>query len=215
MKRTLVAAALCAAVLLGSAMANADTPADKTKKAAAPAMTPEQQAMMAEMEKNAMPGKEHALLGTMSGKWKATVKTWMSPGDPQVTEGTMDNEMEFGGRVLEGKFKGEMMGAKFNGLSIMGYDNAKKEYWSFWTDDMSTSSMMTTGPASTDGKTITTKGMMEGMDGKPTEHVLTTTIVNPDQHVFTMSMNMGGQMTKVMEITYNRVGTKSAAADDK
>jgi hypothetical protein len=140
---------------------------------------------------------------------------WTGPGEPTVTTGTMDNEMEFGGRVLEGTYKGEMMGSKFNGLSLMGYDNRKKEYWSVWTDDMSTSAMMMTGTATADGKTITMKGMMEGPDGKPTEHVMTTKIVDPDTHVFTMAANMGGQMTPMMEITYNRSGSSAALGENK
>ena len=208
------AALLCCAALLVSAPAFAET-TDKTKDAKTTTTTPTgdaaHEAMMAEMAKYAMPGKEHTVLKGMEGKWKATVKMWTGPGEPTVTSGTMDNEMEFGGRVLEGTYKGEMMGSKFNGLSLMGYDNKKKEYWSFWTDDMSTSAMMMWGTATADGKTITMKGTMEGWDGKPTEHVMTTQIVGPDTHVFTMAANMGGKLTPMMEITYNRSGSSNAA----
>ena len=207
----------CGALLLAAPAFAADTTTEKTKDttkaaATAPAGDAAHQAMMAEMAKYAMPGKEHEMLKGMEGKWKATVKMWMAPGEPTVTEGTMDNEMEFGGRVLQGEFKGEMMGSKFNGLSLMGYDNKKKEYWSFWTDDMSTGAMMMTGTATADGKTITMKGTMEGPDGKPTPHVMTTKIVSPDTHVFTMAAEMGGKMTNMMEITYNRSGSSGGTA---
>jgi uncharacterized protein DUF1579 len=213
------AALLCCAALLVSAPAFAESHLDKTKDTKATTTTTTtptndaatHEAMMAEMAKYSMPGKEHATLKSMEGKWKATVKMWTGPGEPTVTEGTMDNEMEFGGRVLEGTYKGEMMGSKFHGLSLMGFDNRKQEYWSFWTDDMNTSAMMMTGTATADGKTITMKGMMEGPDGKPTEHVMTTKIMGPDTHVFTMAANMGGKMTPMMEITYNRSGAAGTA----
>jgi hypothetical protein len=216
--RFVPAALLCCGALLLAVPASADSHMDKPKDAkttTAPTGDAAHEAMMAEMAKYGMPGKEHAVLKGMEGKWKATVKMWTGPGEPTVTTGTMDNEMEFGGRVLEGTYKGEMMGSKFNGLSLMGYDNRKKEYWSFWTDDMSTSAMMMTGTATADGKTITMKGMMEGPDGKPTEHVMTTKIVDPDTHVFTMAANMGGQMTPMMEITYNRSGSSAALGENK
>jgi hypothetical protein len=210
------AALLCCGALLLAAPAFADATdkakdAKTTTTATAPQGDAAHQAMMAEMAKYAMPGKEHEMLKGMEGKWKATVKMWTGPGEPTVSEGSMDNEMEFGGRVLEGQFKGTMMGSKFEGLSLMGFDNKKREYWSFWTDDMSTGAAMMTGPASTDGKTITLKGMLEGPDGKPTEHVMTTKIVDADTHVFTMAGNMGGQMVTMMEITYTRQGASRSA----
>ena len=212
------AALLCCGALLASAPASAESTTDKAKDAKTAATAPSgdaaHQAMMAEMAKFSMPGKEHETLKGMEGKWKATVKMWTGPGEPTVTQGSMDNEMEFGGRMLEGQFKGDMMGMKMEGLSLMGYDNKKKEFWSFWTDNMSTSAMMMNGPASADGKTITMKGMMDGMDGKPTEHVMTTKIVDPDTHVFTMAAMMGGKMTTMMEITYNRQGSTRTATSE-
>lgn len=204
------AALLCCAATFAVAPASADSHMDKTKDAkatTAAAAAPgdaAHQAMMAEMAKYAMPGKQHEVLKGMEGKWKATVKTWMAPGEPAVSSGTMDNEMELGGRMLTGEFKGDMMGMPMEGLSLMGFDNKKQEFWSFWTDNMSTSSMMMYGPGSADGRTITLKGTADGPDGKPTDYVMTTKIVDADTHVFTMETKMQGKLTPMMEITYNR-----------
>lgn len=206
--RTFVFAALAlAGTLLAAPAAFAGADADKakdTKQAATPTGDAAHQAMMAEMAKFAMPGKEHEMFKGMAGKWKATVKMWTGAGEPQVSEGTMDNDVELGGRILEGRFKGTFMGNPMEGLSVMGFDNMKKEYWSFWTDDMSTASMMMTGPASTDANTITMKGTSMGPDGKPAEYVATTKIVDANTHVFTMTTKMGDQMMPMMEITYSR-----------
>jgi hypothetical protein len=198
------AALLCCGALFLSAPASADHPKDQAKEAKAAATTPAHDAMMAEMMKNATPGKEHEVLKSMGGKWKATIKAWGGPGEPTVSQGTMDNDVEFGGRMLTGKFKGDMMGMPMEGLSLMGFDNKKQQYWSFWADNMSTAAMMMYGTGSADGKTITLKGSGDGMDGKPTDYVMTTKLVDADTHVFTMESMMGGKMTPMMEITYNR-----------
>lgn len=97
-----------------------------------------------------------------------------------------------------------MMGMMMEGLSLTGFDNQKKEYWAFWTDNTSTSSMMQTGPASADGKAIRVEGMAAGPDGKPMEYVSTTTMVDADTHVYTMETTMDGELVPWMEITYQR-----------
>ena len=43
-----------------------------------------------------------------------------------------------GGRYVIGKFAGTMMGQPFEGMSTMGYDNAKKMFTSTWVDNMGT-----------------------------------------------------------------------------
>lgn len=205
MKNTMFAALtlLCGLTLAPAVPARA-ADAPKATTAAAPAMDPAQAAMMAEMMKYAQPGPEHATLASLVGTWKATVKSWMGPGEPAVSQGTMVNTMQFGGRCLEGRYTGEFMGAPFDGVSLMGFDNQKKEWWSFWTDSMSTSSMMQTGVSSTDGKSIVCHGTMAGMDGKPMECTSTTKLVDADTHVYTMSGKMGDQSMTMMEITYQR-----------
>lgn len=203
-----LAAFACCAALVAGAPARADhhTGADKAKTATAatPATDAGHDAMMAKMMKNAAPGPEHKSLAAMVGSWKATIKMWSGPGEPQVSEGTSVNTMKFGDRCLEGRFKGTFLGAPMEGLSLMGFDNGKKEYWSFWTDDMSTSSMAQTGTGSADGKSIVLKCMVDGPDGKPVEGVSTTTVMDTDRHVYTMATRMGDQLVPMMEITYTR-----------
>jgi len=191
--RIALATLACCAALVAAAPAGADDAADKAKN----------DAMMAEMMKNAAPGPDHKALEPMVGTWKATVKSWWAPGEPQVTEGTMVNSMVMGGRVLEGRFSGTMMGQPFKGLSMMGYDNAKKQYWSTWVDDMSTALVLHTGGPMKD-KSIVLTGMAEGMDGKPMECTSTTKIIDANTHVYSMTGKIQGKDTPLMEITYKR-----------
>lgn len=202
----LSAALVVGASLLAAPVASAASHTEKAKAApaAAPATDAAHEAMMAEMMKYAMPGAEHKALEALVGTWKATVKSWFAPGEPTVSEGVMVNTMAFSGRCVEGRYKGMFMGMPMEGLSLMGFDNKKKEYWSFWADNMSTAPTMQTGPAGADGKTIVVKGMMDGMDGTPAETVSTTKVVDADTHVYTMAGKMGDQMVTMMEITYTR-----------
>ncbi len=174
-----------------------------TKAAAKPATDPAHDAMMAEMMKNATPGAEHKELASMVGTWKANLKSWSAPGPPDESVGTMVNTMILGGRVLEGHFTGTFAGAPMTGVSLMGYDNAKKQYWSFWIDDMSTTTMMQTGAAAKDQGIVLT-GTMDGMDGKPMVCTSKMKMVDANKHVYTMSSQMGGQDVPMMEITYSR-----------
>jgi hypothetical protein len=190
--KTLLAAILCCAI---AHAALADTP----KK-----MDPAAEAQMAEMMKYATPGPQHEKLKAMVGTWDATVKSWMGTPEPTVSKGVMKNEMTLGGRLLESNYKGEWAGAPFDGFGLTGYDLKEGKLKSFWTDTMSTAWMVMDGTMSDDGKSLTSTGSMEGMDGKPMAVRTVTKIESADKHVYTMYGTMNGQETPVMEITYNR-----------
>ena len=160
------------------------------------------QAAMEQMAKLAQPGTEHAFLKTMEGTWKAVTKSWFAPGEPVVTEGTSVNSMILGGRYLQSHYTGTMMGQPFEGWGLTGYDNGKKQYSSFWVDNASTAMMLSNGTMS--GKELTTKTIMDGPDGKPTEFRMVTTIVDDKTHQFSMYAPMDGKEQKMMEITYSR-----------
>jgi hypothetical protein len=127
------------------------------------------------------------------------------PGEAQVSEGTTEYTPMLGGRYLMGKFKGTMMGGPFEGFSLGGYDNAKKQYFSMWFDSMGTGYYVSHGTASADGKTITYHGSMYDAsingDVKTREVV---TMIDKNKHVFEMYQTREGQESKVMEITYTR-----------
>jgi hypothetical protein len=159
---------------------------------------------MAEMMKYAMPGPGHAMLAGSVGDWDATVKMWMGPGEPMVTAGTSHNTMILGGRYLEQRYTGTMMGQPFHGYGLTGYDNRKQRYTTLWVDDSSTEMMA--GTASWNDKEHTLTGMNEttGPDGKPMTSRTTTRRPDPDTEVFSMYADMGGKETLMMEITYRR-----------
>ena len=113
---------------------------------------------------------------------------------------------QVGGRFLQEEFQGEMMGKKFNGLGLMGYDKFNKKYVNTWVDDMGTGIFVSEGLPDADGKVITHTGKMdEPMTGEKAKPVkMITRILSPDKNVFEMHDLSLGEKSKVMEITYTR-----------
>jgi hypothetical protein len=98
------------------------------------------------MEKLMKPGKFHENLKDFVGTWIATAKMWMEPGAPPVvSKGQATFKLIFDGRFLYGDFVSEFMGQPFKGINIMGYDNAKKEFFSIWLDNSNTGLLSSTG----------------------------------------------------------------------
>lgn len=129
-------------VLIALSLLTATGFAEETK----PAMTPEQQAKMAEIKKYMEPNEHHKALEPLIGQWKAKLQCWMDPqGQPELSEGTINNYWIMGGRFVQQDFKGVAMGQPFEGMGITGYDTIRAEYTSIWLDSMATGIMVSTG----------------------------------------------------------------------
>lgn len=167
----------------------------------------EEQMMKAWMEAG-NPGPQHAALAKQTGTWEAVVKMWMDPAQPPMeSKGTETVEMVLGGRVQMGHFTSDFMGSPFHGISINGYSNFTKSYWSAWMDDMSTAMMYSEGKASEDGKTITYLGTMDepamNVIDKPVKQVVK--LVDDDHFIMESWDEIGTPHEfKAMEITYTR-----------
>jgi len=113
-------------------------------------MAAQQQAWMEYMT----PGPMHEMMAKSVGDWKATIKFWMDPaGEPTVVEGTSKVEMILGGRYLKETSNSMVMGMPMEGLNLMGYDNATKEFTSVWIDNMGTGTMVANGTYEIQGNT--------------------------------------------------------------
>lgn len=185
-------------VLAATAIARGAEPAKSAK------VDPAQQAMMAEMEKMAAPTARHAALRAMEGTWKTVTKSWYGPGEPTITQGTSENRMVMGGRYLEQRMKGTLLGQPFEGYGLTGYDNRKNEYVVMWADNASTWITHGTGQMDDAGKELVVKASDLGPDGKPVEYRMVTRLLDPNKHVFSMTAVTSGQEQVVMEITYTR-----------
>lgn len=197
-------AAIISALLAGPAPAADDKPA-------AAGTPPDMAEMLKKMEEISGPGPEHKVLSALAGVWDVEVKSWMggSDGPSSTSKGICKGKLILGGRFLQEEFEGEMMGMKFNGMGITGYDKFNKKYVSTWMDSMGTGILISDGSADADGKVLTLNGKMDepfsGEKAKPVRMV--TRILSHDKHIFEMHDVSLGEKSKVMEITYTRKKT--------
>jgi len=192
---------VCAAALAVGTASAQDKPAQQP-----PAMSAEQQAMMAAFEKAMTPGPEHKMLEAMAGEWTYTSKMWMDPAAPPMeSSGTSSFKSILGGRYVQHKHHGTAMGMPFEGMGINGYDNLKKKFVSTWIDNMSTMIMYMSGTFDPASKTFTYTGDVDDvMTGKPVKVRETLHAPDADSAVMEWYEMRGGKEVRTMEITYKR-----------
>lgn len=195
-----------AAVLLAGALTLSTVPAG-AQEAEAPAGTPEMAAAMEAMAKAGTPGEPHQHLAEMAGTWTSTVEFWMDPaGGPTTSVSTAERTMILGGRVLQERATGTVMGESFEGLGFAGYDNVTGEWWSIWTDNMSTGLMVMTGERDEESGTIVYEGeMSDPLTGgrKPVKMVVRSE--GPDKEIGEMfEPGPDGEMVRTMRVVSER-----------
>ena len=175
---------------------------------AEPAMSPEEQAMMAAWEKAMTPGEQHARLAEhFEGTWDTKMSLWMEPGaEPMVSTGTSTNTMILGGRQLKMEFSGTFMGMPFMGIGFTGYDNVRGVYTGSWTDNMATGTMNSTGTYDAAAATYTFKSEMpDPMHGGALVPIRETVrIIDADHHVMEMFETRDGNEARTMVLEYTR-----------
>lgn len=165
-------------------------------------MNEEMQAWMEYMT----PGKMHEMLASANGEWNSKLTFWMTPdAEPEVSTSSCTNEMILGGRYQKSTHYGEMWGMPFEGMSLLGYDNASETFYSIWIDNMGTGMMMSKGKFNEEtGKTVMEGTYVDPMTGKEEPFKQTFQFVDDNKHVFEMFMYYEGKEFKSMEIEYTR-----------
>ncbi len=165
-------------------------------------------AQMEMMEKLSKPGEYHELLKGFVGTWTADVKIWMDPNVPPViTKGQATFKLIFDGRFLYGDFLGEFMGMPFKGMNIMGYDNAKKEFFSVWIDNSATGLLSSTGTYDRSAKKFHFRAeAFDPASGKTMETREEAYFSSKDKYIsVTYAKPKDGKEFKNMEMIYTRV----------
>ena len=169
----------------------------------------EKQAKMAEMQKYTAPNENHKALEPLVGKWKSSVKFWMSNGtQPEVSEGTSENHWIMGGRFVEQDFKGTSMGQPFEGMGITGYDTIRGEYISLWLDNMATGIMVASAQFDAATNTLNQNGTMScplTMEKYRPIHSVWVVVDNDHNTYEAFMKDKDGNEYKAMEIAYERV----------
>jgi hypothetical protein len=154
----------------------------------------------------ATPGAIHKMMAKSVGSWSGAVTMWMQPGAPPMTSTSeAQNDTILGGRYLQVKNTGNFMGMPFEGISVIGYDNAKKIFVNSWIDNMGTGMTYLTGTWDAKSNSINFTGsVVDPMSGKdvPVRQVLR--IVDDNTQVMEMYTMGNGHEFKNMEIKLTR-----------
>ena len=154
----------------------------------------------------ATPGDIHKMMARSVGTWSSAVTMWMEPGAPPMNStGEVKNEMILGGRYLQATNTGNFMGSPFEGISITGYDNAKKKFVNTWIDNMGTGIMVLTGTWDEAAKGINFQGTMcDPASGKDIPVREVVKFIDDNTQSMEMYAMTGGKEFKTMEIKFSR-----------
>lgn len=188
--------------------ASSATGVAEVKKDAAPKPELDSATRMKNWMAYSTPGDMQKMMASWNGEWTGEVSMWMDPSAPpeKATIKTM-NKMLLGGRYQTSTHSGTMMGMPFEGISTMGYDNAKKQFISTWIDNMGTGLVTMNGGWNESTKTIELKGKMvdpEAGDGSELNSRETMQVVDEKTQLLTMYCEKNGKEVKTMEIRYTR-----------
>lgn len=172
-----------------------------------PVAAQDMQDMMKKWQDYMTPGEMHKMMESSVGEWKTVNKMWMDPTatEPMVSEGTVTYEMILGGRYLLAKHVGIMMGMPMEGMNLLAYDNATKEFISVWIDNMGTGITTAKGTMDMETHKVTMFGsMIDPMTGQNLEYKQVQTIIDENNQVFEMFMIHEGHEFKSMEVISSR-----------
>ena len=152
------------------------------------------------------PGQVHEMIAKSNGDWSEEITFWMAPDAPPTkTTATATNKMIFGGRYQYSSVEGNMMGMPFEGVSILGYDNAKKVFQSTWIDNFGTGITNMTGAWDQATNTVNFTGTsLDPMTGNDMNIRQTFKIIDDNNQIIEMFSTMGGKEIKTMEIKMTR-----------
>jgi hypothetical protein len=149
------------------------------------------------------PGDMQKILAAANGKWSEDINLWMAPGQsPSKSTGTVEYKMILGGRYQQGNITASFNGMPYEAVSITGYDNMKKLFFSTYVDNMGTGVLNMEGTYDAATKTITLTGTeQDPMTGKEMKMRETLKMVDDHTQVTAMYDITGGKEIKMMEIT--------------
>jgi len=207
----------CGALWAGRAVSD-DKKEDAPKGGEMKMPSPEEmKKMMEEWATLSKPGDHHKALEPLVGSWTTEMKMVMPGMPPMVTKGTSERKWTLGGRFIEERFSGEMIGpdpkspmgfgkVKMEGMGLFGYDNYKNIYTGVWAADNGTNLLTMTGTMPPGSNTLTMYGLMDEpmlkMSDRYCKYV--TKFIDNDKFVFEVYDLAAGPDHKVFDITYSR-----------
>ena len=144
-----------------------------------------------------------AALHADCGTWDADFKMEI-PGTPAMTSKCREVITPIcGGKWTWSDFRGEIMGAPFEGHALVGFDSKADRIVSFWFDSMNGACMRTDGTYDPKKQTFAMNGTCYDEQGKRGPVASTSTVTGKDARVMRMLFGEGAGQ-HVMTITYRR-----------
>ncbi len=199
-RRLLNAWALAAGLALATSVSAQDSPP------AAPASDRDQ--ALAAWDRSAEPGPWHDFLAGRAGKWDVAGRIWNDPqGEPSLSTGESRLEMVLGGRYLQERHKGDLDAREYEGLGLLGFDNADSTVTAVWLDNLGTRTAVLSGRAPTvPGDPVELHGAMtDPASGRRlTLRVVLTWVSAHEQRWDYYGAPEGFDEARMMELTYTR-----------
>jgi len=163
-------------------------------------------AMQKAMEDFAKPGDMHKWLAKFTGTWDGRIIEFSNPAKPDTSKAVEVVGMMLNGLYQTTAFSGKMQGMTFEGRSITGYDNAKKEFVSSWIDNMSSGIVSMTGTYDEKTKTLNLAGTQTNpVTAKDMSIRQEMIIVDDDSYTLVMyGTGQDGKEAKFMEGFFKR-----------
>jgi hypothetical protein len=174
-----------------------------------PAIPPasEKDLALAAWARDAEPGPWHAFLARRAGKWNVAGRTWNDPeGEPALSTAESSLEMILGGRFLQERLKGQSGGQKYEGLGLLGCDNADSTVTAVWVDGMNTLTSVLSGPAGEPGQPLELRGRLtDPASGRVMHLRVVITWVSADEHWWEyFGAPEGFDEARILELVYTR-----------
>jgi hypothetical protein len=164
----------------------------------------------------AEPGRNHRLLEIFVGTWVVEGRFPGAEGQPpEVASGTMTTTWELGNRWLTQRYEGSMPSTgNFEGLGLMGFDNAQQRFVASWMDTLSTGAVTSSGTfdQSTRAFTLTGRLNVPGVNA-PISQRQTITVQSRNRYIIELAIvQPDGTSIPTGTVTYTRAGDHDAAA---
>jgi hypothetical protein len=171
------------------------------------AMSPNDAATVAALEKAMNPGEGQKKLEFMVGTFDVKIRTWVDPSKPPIeSTATSVATWVLGNRYVQQMLSGHVGGEPWNGIGYAGFDNISKTYVATYMDSGSTGMDWFTGTMDADGKAAKmTATIHDAITLKPVKAELRLGIAANGDHTTSLwQAGAGGKMVKVMELQYTR-----------
>lgn len=159
------------------------------------------------------PGANHGKLATgMSGLWSTTTTFRSGPNaESQTATGNARIAPTLDGRFVMQEFNSEFFGKTFKGMGFFGFNNASKQFESFWVDSATTGMLFCTGTQGADGSITWTGSYTDPVSGQNKTAKSVSRFNGRDAWSFEMyDTTSDGQEFVSLSVAYTRTGNTPA-----